>query len=139
MLTAKDRSRLATHLGLAEAEMLERYAERAGAKLRLRTGEDGYCVFFVHGTGCGVHPGRPDICRAWPYFRGNLVDEASWEMIQTDCPGVRKEAGHAAFVREGVSYLLENGLIHAPGPDVPHALVIGRDFDLSHPDTTEEG
>ena len=46
VLTAGDRERLAEHLGLAVEEMLERYAERAGDKLRLRIGADGFCVFF---------------------------------------------------------------------------------------------
>lgn len=124
VLTAHDRERLAGHLGLPVPAMLEQFAERAGGKLRLRAGEDGYCVFFRHGAGCGVHPGRPDICRAWPYFRGNLVDATSWEMIQTDCPGVNEAAGHEAFVRQGVEYLCEHGLIHDPGPEAPHALVL---------------
>lgn len=124
VMTEPDRLRLAAHLGLAIPAMLEQYAEQAGGKLRLRVGEDGYCVFFQAGHGCGVHPGRPDICRAWPYFRGNLVDETSWEMIQSDCPGVEKDAGHEAFVQEGVDYLHEHGLIHEPGPETPHALVL---------------
>lgn len=124
VLTLADRERLAGHLGLDVAAMLTRYAETAGKKQRLRVGPDGFCVFFRAGLGCGVHPGRPDICRAWPYFRGNLVDETSWEMIQTDCPGVDKDAGHEAFVQEGVDYLHDNGLVHEPGPDTPHALVL---------------
>jgi len=124
VLTAGDRERLAKHLGLAVEEMLAQYAERAGDKLRLRIGADGFCVFFRDGIGCGVHPARPDICRAWPYFRGNLVDRASWEMIQSDCPGVENAAGHEAFVQEGVDYLYDNGLVHEPGAETPHALVL---------------
>lgn len=124
VLTPHDRERLAGHLGLPVAAMLEQYAENAGGKLRLRVGQDGYCVFFRQGIGCGVHPGRPDICRAWPYFRGNLVDATSWEMIQTYCPGVEKDAGHAAFVQQGLAYLQDNDLVHEPGPESPHALVL---------------
>jgi Fe-S-cluster containining protein len=124
VLTAKDRERLAAHLDLEMAEMLERYAERVGGKYRLRVGEDGFCVFFRAGHGCGVHPGRPDICRAWPFFRGNLVDKTSWEMIQSDCPGVEAKAGHEAFVAEGLAYIRKHGLAHEPGPETPHALVI---------------
>ncbi len=124
VLTQHDRQRLAAHLGLGVEAMLREYAEQAGDKQRLRVGPDGFCVFFRQGTGCGVHPGRPDICRAWPYFRGNLVDETSWEMIQTDCPGVEKAAGHEAFVQEGVEYLRDNDLVHEPGPDTPHALIL---------------
>ena len=126
VLTAGDRERLAGHLGLEVAAMLEQFAEAVGEKLRLRAGPDGYCVFFRQGLGCGVHQGRPDICRAWPYFRGNLVDETSWLMIQTDCPGVENAAGHEAFVKEGLDYLRANGLIHEPGPETPGALVLSE-------------
>jgi len=124
VLTERDRDRLAAHLNLTVAEMLERFAESAGGKLRLRAGEDGYCVFYREGVGCGVHLGRPDICRAWPYFRGNLVDESSWQMIQTDCPGVVNAAGHETFVQQGVDYLYDNSLVHEPGQETPHALVL---------------
>lgn len=124
IMTARDRERLARHLGLDVPAMLARCAESAGGKVRLRAGDDGYCIFFKHGEGCGVHQGRPDICRAWPYFRGNLVDASSWEMIQSDCPGVNAAAGHALFVSEGLDYLYEHGLVHEPGAESPHALVL---------------
>ncbi|BBD08309.1 YkgJ family cysteine cluster protein [Desulfovibrio ferrophilus] len=106
VMATKDRIRLAKHLGLTVEEMLSKYAERVSGKLRLVAGEDGFCIFYKDGKGCSVHLGRPDICRAWPFFRGNLVDESSWEMIQTDCKGVSLEAGHAAFRKQGVAYVL---------------------------------
>jgi hypothetical protein len=124
ILTGHDRERLASHLGISIEAMLDRYADQAGEKYHLRAGEDGYCVFFRAGHGCSEHLGRPDICRAWPYFRGNLVDAVSWEMIQTDCPGVSADAGHSGFVCEGVAYLQDNNLVHAPGPEAPNALVV---------------
>jgi hypothetical protein len=124
VMTARDRERLARHLGLDVPAMLADCAESVGGKVRLRAGADGYCIFFKHGEGCGVHQGRPDICRAWPYFRGNLVDASSWEMIQSDCPGVNIKAGHARFVSEGVDYLYEHGLVHEPGAESPCALVL---------------
>lgn len=124
VMTLHDQERLARHLGLGLPAMLAACAESVGEKIRLRVGEDGFCLFFRQGTGCGVHPGRPDICRAWPYFRGNLVDETSWEMIQSDCPGVNREAGHRLFVKDGLAYLREHGLAHEPGPEAPRALVL---------------
>ncbi|MDQ7835930.1 MAG: YkgJ family cysteine cluster protein [Humidesulfovibrio sp.] len=124
VMTGRDRNRLARHLGMDIPAMLDHCAETVSGKTRLRAGDDGYCIFFRHGQGCGVHQGRPDICRAWPYFRGNLLDASSWEMIQSDCPGVNAEAGHALFVREGVQYLQEHGLLHEAGPEAPHALVL---------------
>ncbi len=121
VMTAHDRARLADHLGIGEDELVRRYSAERGGKLHLITGEDGYCVFFR--DGCSVHPGRPAICRAWPYFRGNLIDEISWEMIQEYCPGVNPAAGHAEFVRQGKQYLRDEELLRYD-PDVsPNALI----------------
>jgi Fe-S-cluster containining protein len=121
VMTAKDRTRLAAHLGIDEGELITRYAMERGGKLQLISGDDGYCVFFSQG--CGVHPGRPDICRAWPYFRGNLVDETSWEMIQEYCPGVNPKAGHAEFVRQGKQYLRDEDLLRYDPDTSPNALI----------------
>lgn len=64
-----------------------------------------FCLFFEAGKGCAVHPARPDVCRAWPFFRGNLVDGVSFDMAKEDCPGIRREASHEDFAREGFRYL----------------------------------
>lgn len=118
VMSAKDRTRLAALLGLTEDTMLETYAEQRGGKWQVITGEDGYCIFFREGKGCEVHPGRPDICRAWPFFRGNLIDSGSWEMIQEYCPGVNPKAGHEEFVRQGKEYIRKEGLSrHDPEQD----------------------
>ncbi|WP_320170297.1 YkgJ family cysteine cluster protein [Maridesulfovibrio sp.] len=121
IMTAKDRKRLAGHLGISEEELVEKYSECVHGKIRLVSRKDGYCVFYDNG--CGVHPGRPDICRAWPFFRGNLVDETSWEMIQEYCPGINPKAGHAGFVAQGKEYIKAEGL-RQHDPDVaPNALI----------------
>lgn len=124
ILGPTDQERLAQHLGIPVTELLEDYTVDLNGKPCVRTGDNGYCVFFLHDKGCGVHPGRPDICRAWPFFRGNLIDESSWEMIQEYCPGVNAEAGHAEFARQGRAYLRENGLIRTNGSQDPNALIV---------------
>ncbi|ADU62391.1 MULTISPECIES: YkgJ family cysteine cluster protein [Pseudodesulfovibrio] len=121
VLTDKDMARLAEHLGISPKALVERFAVTRGGKLHLTCGDDGFCVFFDQG--CGVHPGRPDICRAWPYFRGNLVDETSWEMVQDYCPGVNPAAGHAEFVRQGKLYLRSEGLLRYDPDTSPNALL----------------
>ncbi|WP_027179855.1 YkgJ family cysteine cluster protein [Maridesulfovibrio bastinii] len=121
ILTSKDRSRLAEHLKISPEELIEKYTEKINGKIRLICGEDDYCIFFSEG--CSVHPGRPDICRAWPFFRGNLIDETSWEMIQEYCPGVEAKAGHKEFVRQGKEYIKQEGL-RQHDPDIaPNALI----------------
>ncbi|SKA66562.1 YkgJ family cysteine cluster protein [Desulfobaculum bizertense] len=120
IMAAKDQKRLAEFLGLELDEMRSSYTEEKSGKIRLITGDDGYCIFFKQGKGCGVHPGRPDICRAWPFFKGNLIDETSWEMVQEYCPGICAEAGHKEFQRQGLEYLRSLEIEEAE--DTPEAL-----------------
>ena len=101
----RDLPRLCAHFGLPAEEVLGRYTEMMGGKPTLKVGDDGFCMFFKEGRGCSIHPARPSVCRAWPFFRGNLIDRVSFEMAREDCPGISREASHAAFAHEGFRYL----------------------------------
>ena len=57
-----------------------------------------------------MHIAKPDICRAWPYFRGNLIDSESYALAKDFCPGIPQEQSHEAFVRQGLSYLVRENL-----------------------------
>jgi uncharacterized protein len=103
VLTAMDITRLCSHLQLTVAEFSATCMETVGGKQRLRTKHDGWCLFF--NEGCSVHPAKPSVCRAWPFFRGNMVDASSWEMAQDACPGINAQVGHAQFVLQGREYL----------------------------------
>ena len=46
-------------------------------------------------------------------------------MIQEYCPGVNPEAGHAEFVRQGLHYLREHGLLRSDAKLDPNALIVG--------------
>lgn len=124
ILSPRDIARLADHLGLPEPEFLKAHTETVNSRIRLKTGADEYCIFYDEG--CGVHPGRPDICRAWPFFRGNILDKDSWEMIQDYCPGVNASAGHAEFARQGRAYL-ESLKVRDLGDNAPQALKLPED------------
>lgn len=122
--SAAEQIRLARYLGLDIEEFRLRYTEPQGRKTVLRSKSDGFCVFFQPGQACTVHPAKPDVCRAWPFFRGNLVDQTSWELAQDYCPGIVAASGHQAFVRQGLSYLLDNGLAKNGAEDEANALRI---------------
>ncbi|WP_051694500.1 YkgJ family cysteine cluster protein [Desulfohalovibrio reitneri] len=123
VLTARDVERLADHLGLSERELLDLHTEEVGGRVRLRVDKDLACVFYNPDiSGCGVHPARPDVCRAWPFFHGNLIDEDSWRMTQEYCPGVRPEAGFEAFAREGREHLRREGVQQETDASAPSAL-----------------
>lgn len=122
ILTEKDIVRLVARLELDRDEFIDTATETKAGRIRLRTGPDDYCIFYRHDLkGCGVHQARPDICRAWPFFRGNLIDPTSWAMIQEYCPGVNSAVRHEDFVRHGRAYLRECGLVNDED-DAPSAL-----------------
>lgn len=56
-------ARLAEVLGTTTTEVIDRYLAEDGATLR--TVEEDACV-FLDGTRCGVHAGRPLVCRLYP-------------------------------------------------------------------------
>ncbi len=125
ILAQKDVVRLADFLEVSEDEFLAAYTEPVHHKICIKTAEDKFCLFYVKERGCKVHEARPDICRAWPFFRGNLVDSTSWQMAHLDCPGINVTVEHEAFVRAGLFYLkkleIDTGDPKAPGAllDIP--------------------
>jgi len=120
VLASTDQQRLADHLGLALDAFLDRFTRRKGDKIHMGSRPDGYCVFFE--AGCSVHPARPNICRAWPFFRGNLLDASSWELSLEYCPGINPRVSHEDFARQGLAYLRENALGHDDDPGAANAL-----------------
>ncbi|GFK95792.1 hypothetical protein NNJEOMEG_03660 [Fundidesulfovibrio magnetotacticus] len=120
VLTGKDQQRLALHLDLPLDRFLADHTVRKGERVLLDVRDDGFCIFFQ--DGCGVHPSRPDICRAWPFFRGNLLDESSWELCLEYCAGINPSLPHEEFVRQGLATLREQGVGGCGDPDAPSAL-----------------
>lgn len=127
VLGPRDLPRLAAHLGLTPGECLARHTETMGGKPMLLCGDDGYCLFYREGKGCAVHEARPDVCRAWPYFRGNLVDPVSFDMAKADCPGIARDADHAAFAWEGFGYVRTRRILGADPAREARALIVRED------------
>lgn len=110
VLREREAARVAAFLDMAVADFCARFTETARGKMRLRAGSDGRCVFAGEKGGCEVHAVKPDVCRAWPFFRGNLVDPVSLGMASQGCPGIAKNTGFAEFTRAGARYLLAREL-----------------------------
>lgn len=124
VVSGKDLSRLCAHLGLEPEAFEKNFGERRGGKLHVKAGQNGACVFFESGKGCAVHVAKPDICRAWPFFRGNLVDSESHALAMDFCPGISRECGHEEFVRQGLELLKNDGLVGGQGGDEAGALQV---------------
>jgi Fe-S-cluster containining protein len=104
-------ARLCRHLSLAEDDFLARYTLSVRTKRVIAVDAAGRCVFFREGVGCAVHEVKPAVCRAWPFFRGNLVDPVSLGMAKGFCPGIAPEVSHEVFARQGMSFLVSEGLL----------------------------
>jgi Fe-S-cluster containining protein len=116
-------ARLCDFLDVNAGEFESRWGIRRGEKLLMRSDENG-CVFFRKDEGCFVHVAKPDICRAWPYFRGNLIDRESHALARDFCPGIPQKQTHEGFVRQGLSYLVRENLPGSSRPDEAAALQI---------------
>ena len=123
VLGRRDRMRLSRWLDLSEEQLSEKYCEMTRGKLVLTTGPDGFCVFFRQGLGCAVHEAKPDICRAWPWFRGNLEDEQSFFMAREFCKGIDRAISHKAFAEAGKEYLRRKGIMGAGEDDEANSLL----------------
>lgn len=136
VVSRRDLARLCMFLELTPEEFERRWCERHGGKLHVRAGESGACVFFEKETGCGVHAAKPDICRAWPYFRGNLVDSRSLAWAREFCPGIPRDCSHEDFVRLGLKCLEREDIVGRGGADEAGALQV-RDIQerLGKPDS----
>ncbi len=123
VLSSADLERLCAAFGLSSQEFKTKYAVQQSKSVQLLT-RNGCCIFFQEQKGCLVHSHKPDICSAWPFFKGNLKDKQSWQMALDYCPGINQEAGHAEFVRQGLAFLRRNNLIYSEkDPDAPAALL----------------
>ncbi len=125
----KDLLRLMNYFKLDEKSFLEKYTENFNQKPCLIVKEDNYCYFFNKDVGCTIHTARPDVCRAWPYFRGNLIDKVSFEMAKLDCKGINKEMPHEIFARHGYAYLCDNSLL-GKNPSVDGRALIVHEHEL---------
>ncbi len=109
-----DLPRLLSYFNIHKDELDSKYTKIHNSKRVLRSGADKNCLFFVDGKGCSIHEARPDVCRAWPYFRGNIIDQTSLEMAKSDCKGLIKKSLHKNFQKEGIAYLKEHNLFKDP-------------------------
>ena len=124
VVSSSDLARLIGHLTISAEEFEQSYGVRRGGKLFVRTGEDGNCIFYQAGLGCKVHAAKPNICRAWPFFRGNLIDPESLDLSRHFCPGIPRDLDFQSFVRQGLSYLVAQGLAAGEGQDEARALQV---------------
>jgi uncharacterized protein len=138
-VTKEEIVRLAGHLKLTPAEVVERYCRRVNGKLsfkerRMPNGEHD-CVFLqelpepaegkgarelapgepvpLRRRGCSIYPVRPLQCRTWPFWPENLASQKSWDRAARRCHGMNH--GRRQFTAEQVEAIRDA----ADWPDNP--------------------
>ncbi|MCA1743029.1 MAG: YkgJ family cysteine cluster protein [Desulfovibrionales bacterium] len=122
--TLEEQQSMADFLNLSLSKFQETYIRQSGQKYFVQTNASGLCLLFVQDKGCIAHPVKPKTCRAWPFFRGNLMDESSFEMAREYCSGINPHVSFEEFVAQGLCYLEENNLSTETSPSPANALNI---------------
>ncbi len=93
-ITKPEIEMLAEHLDLSIERLQAQYLTRYGPRTSIRERAISHdCVFLKKigsGRGCGVYPVRPNQCRTWPFWTGNLRSPEEWKRTARKCPGINR-------------------------------------------------
>jgi Fe-S-cluster containining protein len=92
--------RIADFLEMDPASFISRYCDKKHGRFSIKTGEDGYCVFFDKERQCTIHPVNPTPCSSWPFYDALLKDPDNWESAKDACPGINPNCSFEDFVRQ---------------------------------------
>ncbi len=92
--------RIARFLQTTPERFVARACEDRHGRLYIRTGRDGYCLFYDPEENCRIHPVKPDRCSLWPFFPAIVNDRDNWELAKEACPGINPDCPFEEFVRQ---------------------------------------
>ena len=96
----KEIKRISDFLGISEKALLDQYCYSRNGKMSIKTGSNGFCIFFDKKTSCKIHPVKPAICSLWPFFPALIKFRSAWKLAQEACPGINPECSHEEFVKQ---------------------------------------
>ncbi len=92
--------RIADFLEMDPASFISRFCDEKYGKFSIKSGEDGYCIFFDKEKQCTIHPVNPTPCSSWPFYDALLKDPDNWESAKDACPGINPDCSFEDFVRQ---------------------------------------
>lgn len=99
-LEDRERRDIARFLEMSAEAFVAQYCETRNSRLYIKTGENGYCIFYDHERQCRIHPVNPLPCAHWPFYPALLRDRETWKQAQEACPGINPDCSHEEFVRQ---------------------------------------
>jgi len=92
--------RIAAFLGVTPSEFKSRFCEKRNGRLYIRTGQDGFCLYYDKEKSCLIHPVKPDRCSLWPFFPAMIHDKEAWELAKEACQGINPDCSYEEFVQQ---------------------------------------
>jgi Fe-S-cluster containining protein len=93
-VTREEIKLIADFLKMPERQLRQKYLKRAGLRTTIieeRSTRD--CIFLKKEAGkkvCMIYPVRPNQCRTWPFWPGNLKSPGTWNETAQKCPGINR-------------------------------------------------
>jgi Fe-S-cluster containining protein len=116
-LEGDEGERIARFMGTGLAPFLSNYCENRHGRTYIKSGPDGFCVFYDRKKSCLIHPVKPRRCALWPFYPALLQDEENWEMAKNACPGINPACTFAEFIRQAKSASENESSTKGPGDE----------------------
>jgi Fe-S-cluster containining protein len=100
-LSAAELNAVAAFLRMPPEFFTRRFCEQKNGRLSIKTGRDGYCIFYDHKKRCLIHPVKPAPCALWPFYPALLKDKDNWNLAKEACPGINPDCPFGEFVKQG--------------------------------------
>ena len=85
---------LAKHLNVPVEKLREKYLKRMGLHTTIvEKPKSKDCIFLKSVEGkkiCSIYPVRPNQCRTWPFWFGNILNPNTWNRSGRKCPGINR-------------------------------------------------
>lgn len=101
-LSQFDLERLAGVTGMSVEDFGRRFVRQVGMRLSLVEKPNQDCVFYQEGKGCTVYEGRPNQCRAYPFWDVVMESLMSWNGEKKDCPGINEGGPEDHFCQQDI-------------------------------------
>lgn len=85
---------IADYLSESVEQVRQKYLRRVGPRTSIiEEAVSKDCIFAREIDGqkkCAIYPVRPNQCRTWPFWAGNLQSASKWNQATGECPGINR-------------------------------------------------